>query len=296
VKRGAAIAGTATSGRPKAGRAKRGLTLLEVIISVALIAVVLAFMFTFYWQTMEIRRQAGLRSRQTQLARQVLSTIQSEIRGCLGAEKINFPAVQGEQRLVGTRRELTFLTNAMPADHQYNLPRESEEPPPAQHDVRLVGYSLWVDPQNKTEEGEPMVGGIIRTEKKTLNQFLVEEDDPLDIRKDLWSPELAYLEFRYYDGVEWDTKWELSDTNQNSLPQMIQVTVGYRPISAAELDDADLDEFPISDYPFGDDRARDDRYSVIVRIPAADKLFGSRVTRVGKQLSDQLGVEGQGLP
>ena len=140
---------------------------------------------------------------------------------------------------------------------------------------------------------QPLAGGILRTEKKTLNQYVVNEDDPLDIRNDLQSPELGYLEFRYFDGVEWDTKWDISDGN--SLPQLIMVTVGYKSITQDELDDVDLQTYPLTDYPFGDPKPRDDRYSVIVKIPAADRFFSSRISRIGKQTSDQLGVTGGGL-
>jgi hypothetical protein len=130
----------------------------------------------------------------------------------------------------------------------------------------------------------------MRTEKKTLNQFLVEFDDPLDVRNDLWSPELGYLEFRYFDGVEWDTVWDV--TKGNSLPQLIQVTVGFESCTDDELEDRDLDEYPLIDYPYGDDREHTDRYSIIVRIPAADKFFSSRVNKqLGKGLADQLGFE-----
>lgn len=274
-------------------RPARGLTLLEVIIAVSLMAVIMAALFLFYWQVLETRKEAAFQSNRTQLARQVLAGLEAELRGTIGVEQIGFPTTQGEQRLVGDRRSITFLTTAMPDKGQYAFRRERDEPPPAQHDLRLVSYSLWVDPNNKTDDGQPVVGGIIRTEKKTLNQFVVEEDDPLDIRTDVWAPELGYLEFRYFDGVEWDTVWDI--TEGNALPQLIQITVGYKNITQEELDDNDLQSYPIDEYPFGDATNRPDRYSVIVRLPAADKFFGSRVQRMGKKYSAQLGVEGTGL-
>ncbi|MGE3181930.1 MAG: hypothetical protein AB7N71_09885, partial [Phycisphaerae bacterium] len=98
------------------------------------------------------------------------------------------------------------------------------------------------------------------------------------------------LEFRYYDGVEWDVRWDI--TEGNSLPQLIAITVGFKPILNAELEDDDLQEYPLDEYPYGDDLWRPDRYTAVVRIPAADKFFSSRFQRVGKQMSDQLGVEG----
>jgi hypothetical protein len=217
----------------------------------------------------------------------VLERLAGELRGCIGSDQIGFPV---EQRLIGTRRSITFLTTALPADYQYKFYRESEDLPPAQHDLRLLSYELWVDEETKDEDGNPLIGGIKRVEKKTLNQHLVNEEDPLQLRTDLWSHEMGYLEFRYFDGVEWDTKWEVTDGN--SLPQLVQITVGYDNATEEELNDDDLQIYPLADYPLGNPSEHRDRYSTIVKIPAADKFFSSRVQRLGSQLTDQLGVGG----
>lgn len=267
----------------------RALTLLEVVISISLIVVLLSVLLAFFGQTVRVRDQVALAADRTELARAVLDRIATELRGCVGSDEIGFPV---EQRLVGDRRGITFLTTALPTRQQYEFFSEQEAPPPAQHDLTLVTYKLWVDPDERREDGEPMIGGIVRSEKRTLNQFVVNEDDPLQVRNDLWSHELGFLEFRYFDGVEWDIRWDL--TEGNSLPQLVQITVGFLPCTSDELDDADLNDYPLAEYPLSDDQPRPDRYSVVVRIPAADRLFSSRIQRVGQQLSEQLGVqEGQ---
>lgn len=272
---------------------RRALTLLEVLISLVLIAMIMGAMFAFYWQTGEIRKQAAELSARTNLARNILAQMEKELRGCLGADKIGFPTTQGEQRLAGTRRSITFLSTMLPDRNSYYIPSASDEPLPGRHDLELLTYSLWIDPENKTEDGEPIVGGLMRTQKRTLNQYVVDEEDPLDIRNDLWAPEIGYLEFRYFDGVEWDTKWDVTDGN--SLPQLIQITIGFKSITDDELNDVDLQTYAVSDYPFGDPNPHDDRYSLIVRLPAADRFFTSRVSRVGKQMSDSFGVGGDAL-
>lgn len=270
--------------------ARRALTLLEVIISIALIVMLLSAMLTFYWQTLTIRDQAAQAADRTQIARHVLTGIARELRGCLGVDQIGFPV---EQRLVGDRRRITFLTTALPAKHQFEFFEEFDTLPPAQHDLVEVGYWLQVDDEETTEDGDPIVSGILRTAKITLNQFLIDETDPLDLRTDLWSPELLYLEFRYFDGVEWTTTWDV--TAGNSLPQLIQITVGFKPLTMYEYEDQDLDEYPIDEYPLGDDQYHADRYTTLVRIPAADKFFASRLQRVGRQLTEQLGVGAEGF-
>ncbi|MFN0135650.1 MAG: type II secretion system protein J [Phycisphaerae bacterium] len=266
---------------------RRAVTLLEVVVALAIIVLMLGVMISFYWQVGEIRNQTARMADRTNLARQVLAKMESEIRGCVGFDKVGFPV---EQRITGTRRSISFLTSALPEQKLFVFRDESEEPPPGAHDLRQIGYSLWIDQENETEEGEPIVGGIIRTEKKTLNQFIVEEDEPEQIRNDLWAAELGYLEFRYFDGVEWDTKWDVTDGN--SLPQLIQITIGFSSITKAENEDQDLESYPVAEYPFGPDIYYKDRYTTIVKVLAADKLFGSRVSRVGKQATELMGVGG----
>lgn len=263
--------------------ARRALTLFEVIAATALIVMLLVTLLTFFWQSAQVRSEAAILADRVQVARQVLETMAAELRGCVGMEQIGFPV---EQRLRGDRRSITFLTTSLPAPEQYRRYSLSDELPPARHDLHEVTYSLWVDPENTTDDGEPIVGGILRSEKRTLNQQVVEEGDPLVVRNDLWSHELGYLEFRYFDGVEWDTTWDISQGN--SLPQLIKITVGFNPITSSELDDADLEQRTLDDpEPY-----EPSRYSTIIRIPAADRFFGSRFQRVGKQMSSQLGVDG----
>ena len=269
------------------GPMTRGLTLLEVLISIVLIGVLFAALMSFSRESLKVRETAGARAEQTEVARQVLDRIAMELRGTLGAEQIGFPVTQ---RLNGERRKLTFLTTALPTEDQYRIYRQSEETPPGHHDLREITYELWVDSEKTDEAGNPLVGGIVRTEKQTLNQFIVEEDKPEQLRMDLWSHELGYLEFRYYDGVQWDTVWNI--TEGNSLPQLVMVTVGFKAATQYELEDSDLKDYPLDEYPFGDEQWHPDRYSVIVRLPAADKFFSSRFQRLGKQMTDQFGVEG----
>jgi prepilin-type N-terminal cleavage/methylation domain-containing protein len=265
----------------------RAMTLLEVVIAVALIALLMSALFTFYWQSLEIRNQVGRIADRTEIARQVLGRLEAELHGCVGKENFGFPL---QQRLVGDRRSITFLTTALPEEQQYQFYSEFDRLPPARHDLRELKYELWIDPDKKTEESEPLVGGIVRTEKKTLNQTVIDENEPLQIRHDLWSHELGYLEFRYFDGANWNVKWEL--TEGNPLPHLIQITVGFDSIKQDELDDKDLDTYPIEEYPLGDELPHPDRYSMIVRIPAADQLLSNTLQRVGRDITEQFQLEG----
>ena len=109
------------------------------------------------------------------------------------------------------------------------------------------------------------------------------EDEELEgSKRELYAPEIKFIEFFYHDGNRWWDTWELGEGN--TLPQMVMVTVGF----IAELPDEmeieivkDLldDEEDIEPIP-------PDRYTAVVRIPQADTFFGSRVQREVSSLAD----------
>jgi type II secretory pathway component PulJ len=260
-------------------RTARGLTLFEVIISIALIALLLGTLLTFFWQSVNIRGQVLRAADRTQIVQQTLQRMAAELQACVGVEKTGFPV----QQFAGDRRSMTFLTAPLPGKDQFAFYRESEDRPPPQHDLREITYALWVDPEKTTEQGDPLVGGIIRTERRAIKPTIsegevAEDQDLLYLRHDLWAPELGYLEFRYFDGVEWTTRWEVSEGN--ALPQLVQITVGFDSLTKDELEDRDLVKFPVAAYQYGPPDANPDRASLIVQIPAADQMFSSRLRRL----------------
>ncbi len=51
--------------------------------------------------------------------------------------------------------------------------------------------------------------------------------EQLGAKRELYAPELKFIEFFYHDGNRWWDSWELKDGN--TLPQMVMITVGYIP-------------------------------------------------------------------
>lgn len=270
---------------------RRGLTLLEVVVAVALIVMLAGAMLTFFWRTVQVRDQTALESERAQIARQVLDRLAAELRACPGIEPQGLPA---GPRLTGDRRSISFLTLRLPRREEYAFFDIFDQPPAEQPDLVQVRYQLWVDPTETTEDGEPIVGGIVRTETRLRPQRIIDEENPLEVRNDLWSPEIGYLEFRYFDGVEWDTKWP--PQQGNTLPQAIRITVGFQTITRDELEDADLEAYPPDQFPYGDDQPHPDRYSVIVRLPAADRFLMSRIQRSMQQMMSQAMGNGPNQP
>lgn len=262
-----------------------GLTLFEVIISVALIAMLLTALLSFFWQTLEYRERAEQEADRTQIAQQMLDRIAGELRACVALSEVGFPVTQ----FVGDRRSITFLTTPLPPDELYEFFPQPEDSPPPRHDLRQITYELWIDPDDETEEGDPLVGGILRTELQAITPYVSEEEvaedeDLIYKRRSLWAPELGYLEFRYFDGKEWITRWQVSDGN--ALPHQIQVTVGFDSLTREEYEDQDLDEYPLYEYPYGPDVPNPNRYTTIVRVPAADQMFSARLYRLGNEVEE----------
>ena len=275
--------------RQRGGRGWRraALTLFEVVIAIALIGLMLGTLLSFFWQTLAIREEAGRIADRTQLVQQVLERLAAELRGTVGLPDVKFPVTQ----FVGERRRITFLTAPLPPAHSYAFYRESEiaAHPAPRHDLREITYELWIDPEKTTPEGDPLVGGILRTERRAIDPFLREEEvaddkDLLYVRHDLWSHELGYLEFRYFDGVEWLTRWEVPEGNP--LPHLVRITVGFDSLTKDELEDRDLEVYPLDRYPLGPDVANINRFSVVVALPAADQMFTVRAHRLGSQVQE----------
>ena len=270
-----------------------GLTLLEVLLSIMLIGLVLTMLMSFFTSVVKVRAAAGRELDRTQIARTVLDHMAAELRGTIGNETLGF---KDEQRLVGTRRALTFITTTLPDPTQYQFFGDFDTLPPARHDLRLIHYRLLVNPDDTTDSGDPLVYGVYREEKQTFAQVTQlgpdENAEGVTVRGDLWAPELGYLEFRYFDGVDWATEWNL--TSGNALPQMILITIGFDSITAKEWGNGDLgdDAQALAQNPLDDPTPQPNRYMQLVRLPAADQFFGSRVQHVGQSTAQQMGVGG----
>ena len=268
------------------GRAARGLTLLEVVISIVLIGLLLSFLLSFFWQTLEVRDRAAAMANRTQVVEQMLGKISMELKQALGLEQINMP---GFVQFEGDRRRISFLTAALPDSDMYDYFDDTDDRPLPKIDLRQVTYELWIDPEDETDEGDPIVGGILRSEQQVLNPYETEDQvaegtDLLYLRRDLWSYELGYLEFRYFDGAQWSTTWRVSKGNR--LPHLVQIMIGFDSLTSEQFEDQDLEEFPIEQYPLGPEEPDRLRFSRIVRLPAADEMFSARMNRLADEIEE----------
>jgi len=99
--------------------------------------------------------------------------------------------------------------------------------------------------------------------------------------EELYAPEIRFLRFCYYDGHKWWDDWDVR--GDNPLPQLVQVTVGFGSCAPfdGEFVSKEIEDFCecLNHTPADCLPLPRDRYSTVVRVPQADPLFRSRITR-----------------
>lgn len=275
---------------------RRGLTLIEVLLALGLIALVSAMMFMFYDVTLRSRDQITRHITDTNLARVVAMKIADEIRSANGFLVGSGPGISGKERVI------TLQTVVLPEKELFIRRNIQDDPLPARSDIRQVQYYLAYDPDigyvypDGTTGPAPM--GLVRREIRTLNQVIVREDQSESVDLDLYAAEIKYLRFRYFDGVEWVDKWQIGDQAGgmgNSLPQAVEVTVGYDAL-APEIEEEEELDFESELAPSLPEPYSEKTYTVLVRLQQADTFFGSRLMRAQQMpAGDTATGEGAGL-
>ncbi len=276
----------------------RGLTLLEVLLAIGLIVLVSSMMFVFYDVTLRSRETAQKMVSSGFLARTIAHQIADEIRAANGFLTTGGPGVSG------TERRISIQAVTFPDRKLFRRLSIDDQPPPAECDIRQIQYYIAYDDEEQCEYPDGTVEdcnlGLVRREVKTLFQTPVAfaEETETDaaspfapeVDLDLISPELKYLRLRYFDGVEWIDRWDIATEPEagmgNSLPQAVEITVGYDPPllppyedeEAEDQEKADTDLLPSVPEPYSRET-----YTVTVRLPQADAFFGSRMMRAQRR-------------
>ncbi len=264
---------------------RRGMTVLEVVLAIGLMVMVSVMMFTFYDQCLRRREVVKESISSGYLARAIAHKIADEIRSANGFVAQAGPGITGKERMI------TLQTIAIPDRKVFSVLGIEDQAPPAECDVRQVQYYLAYDEDEAnyqyadgTTGAAPM--GLVRREIKTLYQVLLDETKRKNVDLDLLAPEIKYLRFRYFDGVEWLDRWDLGQQPEgklgNSLPQAVEVTIGYGEVPPPDVEEeeelGDSDSLPAPPEPY----ARD-KYTIMVRLPQADTFFGSRMMRAQRR-------------
>lgn len=263
---------------------RRALTLLEVLLAIGLMVLVSLLLFSFYDQVMRTRESSLKVTTAGYLAKMVAHQIAEEIRASNGFMSTLGPGVTGKERFI------SFQTVTLPDRKLFRQRGIEELPPPAECDIRQVQYYLAYDQDdenytypNGTTGKAPL--GLVRREVKTHFQTALFEKDENSVSLDLVSPELKFIRFRYYDGVDWLDRWDLGLQPEgkmgNSLPQAIEITVGYQEVPPPEEEEEE-DPLKFDLTPSEPDPYTREAYTIMVRLPQADTFMGSRLMRAQK--------------
>jgi len=275
--------------------ARRGFTLLEVTIAIGLFIVLMATMFEFYDRSLRAREEGQMISRNAQLARVVLDRMAGEIRqATVNAASYGMGISGIEDNLYGPTISINTIT--MPDKALSELRDVDERPLAGQFDLQNIQYAIAWDYENLDSNGEPVALGLARSESRTFLRDVVvadadaavaaeeAEDAALGFKRELYAPEIKFLEFHYFDGASWWPDW-----NVPALPQMVRITVGFAPGLPPSGQEIDIVEDDFLTRPEEMDPLPPDQYSVIVRVAQADVFFGSRVTREASSFSESMG-------
>lgn len=279
------------SNRPRSATLRPGLTLVELLLALGLIVLVSAMMFLFYETTLRSRDRGTRIMMDDQLARSMANRIAEELRSANGFVPGLGPGVTGDDRT------LSIQTVVLPDKLLFLQRSIKDQPLPAECDVRHVQYYLTYDPdEDKHEYANGTTGqapmGLVRREIRTLYQQVQDQSKSQSVDLDLVAKEIKYVRFRYFDGVDWVDKWDIGKDLEgslgNSLPQAVEVTVGYKElppkdetqIEAEKEQDQNRESDLLPSVPEPYDPTT---FTVVVRLPQADPFLGSRMMRAQRR-------------
>lgn len=255
------------------------MTLIELLLALGLIALVSVTMFMFYEQVLAWREHGRRFMTEGHLARVIAHKIADEIRCADGLLAGMGPGIGGKER------QITLQTLVIPDKDVFRRQSITGRPPQGQCDIREVKYYLAYDEGGTHDYPDGTTGphpmGLVRSEMKTLLQPLVNEENEESLSLDLLSPEIKYLRFRYFDGAEWLDRWTLGNSGfagmANTLPQAVEVTVGYEELPPEKENELDFNESNLKPAP--PEPYSSKTYTVTVWLPQADVFLGSRLIR-----------------
>lgn len=313
---GLRAAGRSINARPARAARRRGITLLEVLLSLTLIVLMMSGIFGFYNTVLRVRQEGSVLAQDVLLTRAILDRIADEIRHAtdiVPGDGIGFR---------GDRNSITIVRHRMTENYSYIEYDDTAiaNLPPPQLDLIRIKYELREDPDEvDDEDGLPIVYGLFRSEQKVfdpnpevivdldtdLGEAQKDEDLPMDVppvTTELYAPEIKYLRFQYFDGMQWLDQWQTVDefggidmgkaaaTGKASyaLPQAVMITIGRVRATREELELTKQG----SEEEEEDEIHHPDRFTIVVHVLQSDP---SLITSRKFGVADQLGRSSEGL-
>jgi prepilin-type N-terminal cleavage/methylation domain-containing protein len=253
-----------------------GFTLIEVLLSLALTVVLMLAIFTVFDLYQRVTVSGRDDVERAQIARAVMRKIELDLRSCIyqappeEEEEAAIEETGSEDFIIeeiDTQAAVSGSTTGIVGDLDSiviitSRPVRSMDYSSFLSDMRSVSYFL-ADPsatglrgtvanlaieqiQNQDEDSFSGVQGLARLEGDRLAMGLADEqadEDALAENTRILATEINYLQFHYFDGVEWVDVWDSTETG--GLPQAVEIVIGFRPpagsaSSAAAGSDTDV--------------------------------------------------------
>ncbi len=173
---------------------QKAFTLVEILISLAILAMIVASTFTIFRSSSKSWQKGEARSERYNNARLAIGKMSMEISQAVIAE--NSPA-----KFIGEKDEVSFISFISSADGVFEQ----------------VEIEYWLDTERRV---------IMRNEDAEPDYDFLTQD-----YSDILADNISELEFSYYDGSSWTDTWD-SDLNeedeeseQRILPKAVKVKI-----------------------------------------------------------------------
>lgn len=206
-----AAGATRLSGAPPVRR--RAFTLLEVILALALAAVLMTTVFVFYHQVISARQKVMDQVEAVSSTRLVMDRVTGELRGAMAYEFLNIG-------LEGDSAQMSFFAASLPGVSVWAVVDPAQVALPPQQDIRWVTYRLRTV---ENDSGETVIEGLERVSRTYVPLTGSEEDEGATIT--LLARHIQFMALRYWSGDVWLESWTGGD-----LPTAVEVTLGVLPL------------------------------------------------------------------
>lgn len=231
--------------------ARRGFTLLEVLLAITLTALVLAAVAAAIDFHLRLLGSGRADVEQTQLARAVLQRIAADLRGAVACRPDDAgvaaptpsdstegskpdqadsadkePDEAGGSVVIGSTAGLYGTAHCLQVDVSRLPHLDSLDGMPSRDrpgDIKTVAYFLAVE----DEDGES--GGLMRGQwDRAVVAWANENNRMADFQHAArpLAPEVATIEFRYFDGVELNDRWDMDE--RGGLPMAVEILLRLR--------------------------------------------------------------------
>jgi hypothetical protein len=192
------------------------------MLALALSLMLVAAMLGFYTQVLGVRKSVVDEIQFIRTQRLIMDQMTAELRAAAGGAQFS-----------GSDFFVQFAAATLPGPGVWAEPDVTEEPPPAQQDLRVVSYYLQTE---EDDRGQPYVVGIGRS-VRTLLDPVPGPEEGVNIQATLLTDRFRFLSLRYSDGTpavapggqrdlaDWSPNWTGRD-----LPVGIEITLGVEPL------------------------------------------------------------------